>query len=111
MEANILKANTTFRLMDLPVEIRQMIFEDVIAVPEPITPLQIKRRSNKFFWSTDQLLNRQSWGWCSILRETSKARSSAGHSLPLFNYPKCLELSMQRLLKLTYSTKSISLSS
>lgn len=28
-------------------------------------PLQIKRRSNKFFWSRDQLLNRQRRGWYS----------------------------------------------
>jgi hypothetical protein len=57
IEADNTQVNRTFRLMDLPPEMRQKIFEFAVMVSEPVTPLQIKNRSNKFFWSKSQFYN------------------------------------------------------
>lgn len=43
--------------MKLPIEIRQRIFTLAVTVPEPITPIQVKKRSNKFFWTKSQKSN------------------------------------------------------
>lgn len=53
MAGNI-TANNSFRLMDLPAEIRQRIFSLAVTTSESITPIHFKDRSNRFFWSKSQ---------------------------------------------------------
>lgn len=53
-EADNVKAKTTSGLMKLPAEIRQKIFALAVSVAEPVTPIQVKPRSNKFFWTKSQ---------------------------------------------------------
>jgi hypothetical protein len=55
--ASFVKTSSTCGLMKLPIEIRQKIFTLAVTVPEPITPIQVKIRSNKFFWTKSQKSN------------------------------------------------------
>jgi hypothetical protein len=42
-------------LLKLPAEIKQKIWTLAITVDDPIEPIQLRERSNKFLWSRDQV--------------------------------------------------------
>jgi hypothetical protein len=47
--------NTESGLLKLPNEIKQRIWTLAVTVDEPITPFQLRSKSNKFIWSLDQI--------------------------------------------------------
>ncbi|CZR59205.1 uncharacterized protein PAC_09097 [Phialocephala subalpina] len=53
MATDTIKAQDS-RLLRLPEEIKQKIFTLVVTVDGPVTPMQLRAKSNKFIWSKDQ---------------------------------------------------------
>jgi len=49
------QGNTESGLLKLPNEIKEKIWTLAVTVDEPITPFQLRSKSNKFIWSLDQI--------------------------------------------------------
>ncbi|KAF8865865.1 hypothetical protein BDZ45DRAFT_668282 [Acephala macrosclerotiorum] len=61
MATDVVKAQDN-RLLGLPEEIKQNIFTFVVTVEGPITPIQLRAKSNKFLWSKNQYIKDQTTG-------------------------------------------------
>jgi hypothetical protein len=53
--ADLKQGNTESGLLKLPNEIKEKIWTLAVTVDEPITPFQLRSKSNKFIWSLDQI--------------------------------------------------------
>lgn len=59
--------------MKLPTEIKLKIWNMSVTVEEPITPIQLTSKSNKFLWSTSQIVKTTKIGRYSIEKKVISA--------------------------------------